>query len=72
MKELTKNDFIIECPNCGKVYLVNITDEELNNLNKWKNREILIQDALPKKDVYERELIRHGFSCLPMVGCCEE
>ena len=66
------NTFIMYCQHCERVYVVTLTDEEIDNLVKWNNREMLIQDALPDRTSYEREVIRYNWSGLPMIACCKE
>ena len=65
-------DSVSWCPHCGRAYLIDWTDEERKAMMKWSNRELLIQDALPNRNVYERELMRYAWSGLPMLKCCEE
>lgn len=62
----------ITCPMCGREHEVTLTNAEVGRMHKWENRELLIQNALPKRSAYERELIRYWWSGLPMISCCEE
>lgn len=63
---------VVVCPTCGRCYVVDYSEEEIDNLIKWSNREMLIQDALPNRNKYERELIRYAWGGMPMISCCEE
>lgn len=70
--EVVENDeWVIECPICGREWAVKITEEDDERLEAWQRRELLIQDALPNHTPYERELIRSTFG-FPMIACCEE
>ena len=60
------------CPHCGKTYVIDWTNDEKEAMLKWSAREVLIQDALPNRNIYERELMRYAWSGLPMLKCCEE
>lgn len=53
-----KLDF--KCPLCGKVTTLDLTDEELAHLYRWRQREMLIQDALPNRTPEEREIVKTG------------
>ena len=62
----------MECQHCRRIYKIRLTDEEIDNLIKWNNREMLIQDAFPNRTPYEREIIRYNWSGSPMIACCKE
>lgn len=70
--EYEKGTIYITCPICGRKHSIVLTDAEVGNMHRWKNRELLIQNALPERTAYERELIRYYWSGLPMISCCEE
>ena len=65
-------DNIEQCPKCGRVYLIDWTDEEQEAMRKWFNREILIQDALPNRNANEREIMRYAWSGLPIIACSDK
>lgn len=67
-----ERDMIVCCPHCGRVYIVDLDETEVSNMFQWEDRKMLIQDALPNRTVYERELIRYYWSYSPMIKCCEE
>lgn len=64
--------FVDECPHCGRVWAFTLSDEEYDAMEKWKRKEVLIQDALPERDGYQREFIRYVFSGMPSMKCCPE
>lgn len=65
-------DNITWCEHCGRAYVIDWTDEEIGNMFRWQNRELLIQNALPNRNPYERELMRYTWSGLPMLACSKE
>lgn len=73
--EVMKSDLAdnyMECPHCGRGYVIDYTEDEIKALNKWSARQLLIQDALPNRNPYERELMRYAWSGMPMISCCVE
>lgn len=48
------------CPVCGRTNHVELNDEEAIMHERWRNRELLIQDALPNKSYDEREMLITG------------
>ena len=60
------------CPHCGRAYLIDYTNEEIEAMFKWGERKMLIQDALPNRTPNEREIIRYAWNGSPMFACCEE
>lgn len=60
------------CPHCGREYVIDWTEEERNAMLKWSSRQMLIQDALPNRTIYERELMRYAWNGSPSMKCCEE
>lgn len=55
---------LTKCRICGEEHIVELTDDEYANYLRWKNRELLIQEALPNRSAIERELL--------MTGTCNE
>ena len=59
------------CPMCDKSneFEVDISKFDLNGYQKWKNREMLIQNALPKLSPEEREVLISGlcFDCQKII-----
>lgn len=53
-------ELICQCPFCGKITVLQLTDEEERNYKSWRRREMLIQDAFPHRSANERELIKTG------------
>lgn len=47
----------VQCRNCGDVHAINV---DYDAFIAWKNRELLIQDALPELSADERELLLSG------------
>ena len=52
-----KIDFVKNCPFCNKPHTVKINDSDFV---KYKFGKVLIQDAFPYLDAYEREIIKTG------------
>lgn len=53
-------DIVTTCPICGETDTIHLTEEEHANYMRWRNREILIQEALPNKSASEREQLMTG------------
>ena len=49
------------CPKCGETDSIELNEEETVNYFKWRDREMLIQDALPHRTATEREQLITGF-----------
>lgn len=62
----------VDCPICSRKYSFDLTYQESARMYQWAVKRILIQDALPDRTPYERELIRYAFSGLPIIACCKE
>lgn len=48
------------CPICSESDTIKLTDDEYANYQRWLNRELLIQDALPNLSCAQREQIKTG------------
>lgn len=46
-----------KCVFCGKDNRVEVDEKHLANFNKWKRREMLIQEAMPGLKKEEREVL---------------
>jgi hypothetical protein len=60
------------CRSCKKIKTLEVNEE---GFTAWKNREKLIQDALPELDKDDRELLISGTcgTCFSkMFGTCDE
>lgn len=51
---------LFKCPDCGEEFLINVTDDELDRIKRFANKELLIQEALPDKDRTIRERFVSG------------
>ena len=56
---------VYECVECGKTEIAFFSKEELQNLERHRNREICIQDAIPEKSRWVREVCVSGISLCP-------
>ena len=71
-----KADNITWCPHCGRCYVIDYISKEKEMLMKWsKNRfsskAITIQNALPKRNNYEREIMKYAWNGSDMLKCSE-
>lgn len=51
---------VVTCPICGETDIIELNEEETTNYERWQNRELLIQDALPNRSAAEREQLKTG------------
>lgn len=56
---------VFQCEGCGKKEVVFFSKEELENLEKHEQRKMLIQDALPDKPQWIREVYVSGTCMCP-------
>ena len=60
-KEEDKNmDLQIVCPFCGKTTTITLVGDEVARYKKWRNKELLIQEAFPDWPVDKREHLVSG------------
>lgn len=56
---------VFYCNNCGKREIAFFSEEEIDNLHKHANRQMLIQDAIPDKPQWVREIFVSGMCKCP-------
>lgn len=75
--EVMKSDLaddVTWCPYCGKCYVIDYTEEEKEKLmywseNRFNSKAITIQEALPYRDIYEREIIKYAWNGSDSIKC---
>lgn len=65
-------DNICSCPRCGRVYLIDWTPDDIDGMIERDEKRLLIQDVLPNRTPYERELIRYAWDGSPIIACCDD
>ena len=67
---------IVTCPYCYKIYAIDWTEKETDMMMEWSQnrftqKAILIQDALPNRNIYEREIMRYAWIGSESIKCSE-
>lgn len=65
-------EYIVICPHCGKRQVIQLSEDELKNLERYRRGEGCIQELFPDSPDEKRELLMTGLCSACFDSICTE